>query len=158
MINESNVASAKHISRALLATVIAFILIVCVFTISAFAGEAGQYNVIINDNGYEYTITTGETEPIEILNDANITLGSNDKLNIAAFSAGIGGKMLHGSIESATKEVHEAFLVALKDMMSMQHEIYQLMSEEGWYSTDTVSQTKLDQVIQKFSKLVEKED
>ena len=43
-------------------------------------------------------------------------------------------------------------------MMSMQHEIYQLMSEEGWYSTDTVSQTKLDQVIQKFSKLVEKED
>lgn len=94
MINESNVASAKHISRALLATVIAFILIVCVFTISAFAGEAGQYNVIINDNGYEYTITTGETEPIEILNDANITLGSNDKLNIAAFSAGIGGKIV----------------------------------------------------------------
>ena len=94
MINESNVASAKHISRALLATVIAFILIVCVFTISAFAGEAGQYNVIINDNGYEYTITTGETEPIEILNDENITLGSNDKLNIAAFSAGIGGKIV----------------------------------------------------------------
>ena len=66
----------------------------------------------------------------------------------------MGDLTLHGSIESATKEVHEAFLVALKDMMSMQHEIYQLMSEEGWYSTDTVSQTKLDQVIQKFSKLV----
>ena len=91
MINESSVASIKHIARALLATVTAFILMLCIFTVSAFAGEAGQYNVIINDNGYEYTVATKETEPIEILNEANIKLGSHDKLNIAAFNSGIGG-------------------------------------------------------------------
>ena len=65
---------------------------------------------------------------------------------------------LHGTIESSSANVHEMFLTGLKEVLHMQHEIYQLMSEEGWYSTDTVSQTKLDQVIQKFSKLVEKED
>lgn len=65
---------------------------------------------------------------------------------------------LHGSIESATKEVHETFLGALKDILGMQHDIYKLMSDEGWYRADVVSQSKLDEAIQKFRKLVEKED
>lgn len=91
MINESSVASVKHTARVVLATVIAFILMVCIFTVTAFAGESGHYNVVINDNGYEYTIATKETEPIEILNEANLKLGSHDKLNIASFNSGIGG-------------------------------------------------------------------
>lgn len=91
MINESSVASVKHTARVMLATVIAFILMVCAFAVNAFAGEAGHYNVVINDNGYEYTIATKETEPIEILNEASIKLGSHDKLNIASFNSGIGG-------------------------------------------------------------------
>lgn len=91
MINESSAESFKRVSRLASATVIVFILIVCIFTASAFAGVAGEYDVVINDNGNEYTITTEETEPIEILNEANITLGSNDKLNIAGFEAGVGG-------------------------------------------------------------------
>lgn len=91
MINESSVATVKHTARVMLATVIAFILMVCIFAVTAFAGEASHYNVVINDNGYEYTIATTETEPIEILNEANIKLGSNDKLNIASFNSGIGG-------------------------------------------------------------------
>ena len=93
MINDSSVALVRRLARVMLATVIAFILMVCIFAVSAFAGEAGQYNVVINDNGYEYTIATKETEPIEILNEANITLGSNDKLNISSFNSGIGGKI-----------------------------------------------------------------
>ena len=91
MINESSVASVKHTARVMLATVIAFILMVCAFAVNAFAGEAGHYNVVINDNGYEYTIATKETEPIEILNEASIKIGSHDKLNIASFNSGIGG-------------------------------------------------------------------
>lgn len=94
MINESYVASAKHISRALAATVIAFILIVCIFTANAFAGVAREYNIVINDNGYEYTITTDESQPLEILKKANIKLGANDKLNITAFREGVGGTIV----------------------------------------------------------------
>lgn len=91
MINESSVVSFKRISRLASATVIAFVLIVCIFTATAFAGVTGEYDVVINDNGKEYTVTTEETQPIEILNEANITLGANDKLNIAGFEAGEGG-------------------------------------------------------------------
>lgn len=94
MINESRVASVKHMSRVMVATVAAFILIICVFATSAFAGMVGEYNVVINDNGNEYTVTTEETEPIEILNEANIILGSNDRLDIAGFNAGEGGTIV----------------------------------------------------------------
>lgn len=94
MINESKVASMKHIARAILATVIAFVIITCIFATTAFAGLASEYNVIIDDNGNEYTITTDEKEPIEILNDANIALGANDKLNISSFQEGVGGKII----------------------------------------------------------------
>lgn len=91
MINESSVVSFKRVSRLASATVIVFVLIVCIFTATAFAGVTGEYDVVINDNGKEYTVTTEETQPIEILNEANITLGANDKLNIAGFTAGEGG-------------------------------------------------------------------
>ncbi len=94
MINESKVASMKHISRAILATVIAFVIITCIFATTAFAGLANEYNVIIDDNGNEYTITTDEKEPIEILNDANIVLGANDKLDISSFEESVGGKII----------------------------------------------------------------
>ena len=94
MINESYVASAKHVSRALSVTVIAFILIVCIFTANAFAGVAREYTVVINDNGYEYTITTDESQPLEILRNANVKLGANDKLNITAFKEGVGGTIV----------------------------------------------------------------
>ncbi len=64
---------------------------------------------------------------------------------------------MHGSIESATKEVHEMFVSALKDVLQMQHEIYQAMSDMGWYTTCNVEQTKIDQVKDKFKTFVEQE-
>ena len=94
MINESQAASVKHISRIMAAAVIAFLLIICVFATSAFAGMATEYNVVIDDNGRQYTVTTNETEPTEILNEANIALGSNDRLDIAGFTAGNGGTIV----------------------------------------------------------------
>lgn len=94
MINESRAASFRHISRAMVAAVTAFIFIFCIFATNAFADMASEYNVVINDNGTEYTVTTEETEPIEILNEANITLGPNDKLNIAGFTSGEGGTIV----------------------------------------------------------------
>ncbi len=64
---------------------------------------------------------------------------------------------LHGSMESATEDVHKTFLVALKDVLHMQNEIYNVMSENGWYSSDNVTETKLTQAKQKFQKLAKEE-
>ena len=58
---------------------------------------------------------------------------------------------LHGTIESTTTEVHAAFKEALNISLDIQNKIYNLMSEKGWYQTQTVEQTKIDTVKQKFA-------
>jgi len=94
MINQSETVGvkrwAKMIAVALAALVIAFI----VFASTAFAGLLGEYNVQIITDGVATTVTTNETEPIEILTKANITLADNDKLDISGFEAGKGGKIV----------------------------------------------------------------
>ena len=94
MINESGVTPAKRLMKALPVTVIALFLIGCFFAANAFAGVNKEYNIVINDNGYEYTITTDETQPLEILNSANVKLGAQDKLNITAFRENVGGTIV----------------------------------------------------------------
>lgn len=91
MINQSNAVGLKGISRAILTAVIAFIVAIGVFATSAFAGLVSQYNVEIQIDNESIVITTNETEPIEILSQANIRLAESDKLDITAFTAGEGG-------------------------------------------------------------------
>lgn len=58
---------------------------------------------------------------------------------------------LHGTIESSTAEVHQAFKCALNESLDIQNKIFNLMSEKGWYKMDTVEQQKIDTVKQKFN-------
>lgn len=58
---------------------------------------------------------------------------------------------LHGTIESSTAEVHCVFKDALNESLNIQNKIYNLMAEKGWYKTETVEQTKIDTVKQKYS-------
>lgn len=58
---------------------------------------------------------------------------------------------LHGTIESSTAEVHEAFKCALNESLDIQNKIFNLMSEKGWYKMETVEQQKIDTAKQKFS-------
>lgn len=88
MTNQSIVAGRRSI-KAVLSTVIAILLIVATFTSTAFAQT--NYRVQIVDGADEITVTTNETEPIEILNDAGITLTSDDVIDITKFEAHEGG-------------------------------------------------------------------
>ena len=58
---------------------------------------------------------------------------------------------LHGTIESSTPKVHQAFNTALNDAICMQNNVYKQMSDHGWYTTEQAQQQKLQQVKQKFS-------
>lgn len=58
---------------------------------------------------------------------------------------------LHGTIESSTAEVHTAFKDALNEALDIQNKIYNLMAEKGWYKTETVEQTKINTVKNKYS-------
>ena len=58
---------------------------------------------------------------------------------------------MHGSIESGTPKVHQAFSTALNDAICMQSNVYKQMSDHGWYTTEQAQQQKLQQVKQKYS-------
>ena len=57
---------------------------------------------------------------------------------------------MHGAIESTTTEVHNAFKDALEETLNIQNKLYNLMSERGWYQTDTAEQQKIDTTKQKY--------
>ena len=58
---------------------------------------------------------------------------------------------LHGTIESATINIHQAFDQKLNDTLQMQNEIYSKMSQRGWYAEEQAEQQKVDQTKQNFS-------
>ena len=59
--------------------------------------------------------------------------------------------LLHGSIESATPNVHGTFSTALNSALCLQSDLYQGMADKGWYPPDQAPQQKMDQVKNRFS-------
>ncbi len=58
--------------------------------------------------------------------------------------------LMHGSIESATPNVHDTFHSALNNALCMQSDIYAQMAKRGWYPPDAAPQQKLEAVKQKY--------
>ena len=58
---------------------------------------------------------------------------------------------LHGSLESTTAEVHQAFQDALRESLNIQNKLYNLMAEKGWYKTEEAEKQKIDSAKQKFA-------
>ncbi len=78
----------------------------------------------------------------------------DDKLimeNLLSLTKGACDLLMHGSIESSTLNVHSTFRTALDDCLSMQNEIYNKMSEKGWYPMQQAEQQKIEQAKIKFS-------
>ena len=62
------------------------------------------------------------------MNDKDIMEG------ILLTTKGVCDLYMHGSIESATPNVHQAFSTALNDALCMENSIYKQMSDHGWYT------------------------
>ena len=58
---------------------------------------------------------------------------------------------LHGTIESSTPNVRQAFGSALNEALCMQDTIYGKMAAKGWYPAEAAEQNKINQAKQKFS-------
>ena len=58
---------------------------------------------------------------------------------------------MHGSIESSTQNINQAFKSALNESLCMQDTVYQQMKSKGWYQTEQAEQEKIDTLKQKFS-------
>lgn len=57
---------------------------------------------------------------------------------------------MHGTLESKTNNVHEAFLTALTDILNLQNELYTLMANENIYPTENVSASKITKAKGKY--------
>ena len=78
----------------------------------------------------------------------------NDQMimeNILLTTKGACDLYMHGTIESATQNVQQAFDSALSDSLCMQGDIYQKMASKGWYPTQQADQQQISQVRQKYA-------
>ena len=77
----------------------------------------------------------------------------NDQMimeNILLTTKGACDLYMHGTIESATRNVQQAFDTALSDSLCMQGDIYQKMAQKGWYPPQQAEQQKIQAAKQKF--------
>ena len=78
----------------------------------------------------------------------------NDQMimqDILMTTKGVCDLYMHGTIESATRNVQQTFDDALNDSLCMQGDIYQKMSQKGWYPAQQADQQQIDQVRQKYA-------
>lgn len=71
--------------------------------------------------------------------------------NLLLTTKGVCDLYLHGTIESPTANVHQAFDRALNDSLCMQDDIYKKMSAKGWYQTEQAEQQQMMKVKNKFA-------
>ncbi|MFT4006182.1 MAG: spore coat protein [Lacrimispora sp.] len=71
--------------------------------------------------------------------------------NLLHTAKGVCDLYMHGTIESPTMNVHQAFDSALNNSLCMQDDIYKKMSAKGWYTTDQAEQQKISKVKNQFA-------
>lgn len=71
--------------------------------------------------------------------------------DILLLEKGVCDLYMHGTLESPTSNVHQAFSTALNDSLCMQDTLYDKMAAKGWYPTEQADQNKVNSVKQKFS-------
>ena len=71
--------------------------------------------------------------------------------NMLLTTKGVCDLYMHGTIESATANVHCAFDKALKDSLTMQDDIYKKMAAKGSYPSEQAEPQKIQKVKQKYS-------
>ncbi len=52
--------------------------------------------------------------------------------------------------ESPTETLHAEFKTILNESLDMQHDIYNVMQQKGWYTTEAAEAQKINQVKTKF--------
>ena len=73
--------------------------------------------------------------------------------NLLLTTKGVCDLYVHGTVESATQNVHQAFDTALSDSLNMQEDIYKQMSAKGWYQTEEADAQQKAQIKQKFAQV-----
>ena len=73
--------------------------------------------------------------------------------NLLLTTKGVCDLYMHGTVESSTQNVHQAFDTALADSLNMQEDIYKQMSAKGWYQSEEADAQQKAQIKQKFAQV-----
>ena len=73
--------------------------------------------------------------------------------NLLLTTKGVCDLYMHGTVESSTQNVHQAFDTALADSLCMQEDIYKQMTAKGWYQTEEADAQQKAQIKQKFAQV-----
>lgn len=73
--------------------------------------------------------------------------------NLLLTTKGVCDLYMHGTIESATGNVHQTFEDALNDSLCMQDQVYKQMSAKGWYPSEQAEPQKIQDVHNKFASM-----
>lgn len=77
----------------------------------------------------------------------------DDKTMMASVLGNVKGMCdlaMHGTIESATPNVHVEFKHSLDELLCLQNRIYSEMSAKGWYPAEKAETAKITAAKQKF--------
>lgn len=69
----------------------------------------------------------------------------------------MGDLSLHGAIESGTKNINKTFKDLLMETLTLQNDLYTLMSDEGMYSVSNAPETKVSKTKSKFNPTLKEE-
>ncbi len=94
MISQTNAKGLRGISKAILLAIISFVVTIGIFSATAFADLATQYNVEIIVDGVSSIVTTNSSQATEVISQASITVEDSDRIDLSGFEAGEGGTIV----------------------------------------------------------------
>lgn len=59
---------------------------------------------------------------------------------------------VHGTLEASNKRVHEALHYGLEETLKLQHNLYEKMTECGWYQVKNVDIKTIKDTLKKLKK------
>lgn len=71
--------------------------------------------------------------------------------NMLMLEKGACDLLMHGSLEASTQEVRAAFNDSLNSVLGMQQQTYDKMQAKGWYPSEQVQQTKINEIKMQFA-------
>jgi len=80
-------------------------------------------------------------------------LKMNDKLimeNLLLLLKGTCEVYVHGTQEASNKIIHDVLKSGLDDMLKMQFDVYNKMTEFGWYTIQNIEAKEIDKTIKKL--------
>lgn len=57
---------------------------------------------------------------------------------------------VHGSLESSSKAVHNVLKNGLGEIIKLQNDLYNKMTENGWYNVQTIDTKEIKQTLKKL--------